>query len=440
MSVDQLDDFDLTTRRRALESLASSASFPPPAPILNLHAHTFYSYNYRGFSPSRFAYEAKSQGLEMGGIVEFDCLDGLDEFLAAARLLNLKGCVGVESRVFAPEFADREINSPGEPGISYHMGVGFTSTDVPAEAQAFLDAMRRTSAERNRGLLGRVNGHLDPVVLDYDADVLPLTPAGNATERHLCLAYARKAAERFTDSADLARFWADKLGVSPEDVTDLPEGRGITDLLRAKTMKRGGVGYVQPDTGSFPKMADMNRFTLQCGAIPTLAWLDGFSAGEQAIEELVDVGMASGVAAVNVIPDRNYTPGSPDDKLKNLEQFVALAERRGLPLIGGTEMNGPGQKFVDDFDSAELDPLRPVFRKGGRILYAHTVLQGAASLGYLSDWAAASFTDLAAKNDFFSELGGLLEPRAEERFREALAPEPAPAEILDHARQALAAG
>ena len=148
-----LDDFDLSTRSEALQSLAASESFPEAKPIVNLHAHTFYSYNYRGFSPSRFVYEAKREGLEMGGIVEFDCLDGLDEFLSACRLLNLKGCVGIESRVFVPEFADREINSPGEPGISYHMGMGFTSTDVPGEAQEFLDGMRNTSAERNRGLV-----------------------------------------------------------------------------------------------------------------------------------------------------------------------------------------------------------------------------------------------------------------------------------------------
>ena len=52
------------------------------------------------------------EGLEMGGIVDFDVLDGLEEFWDASRLLDLKGCVGIESRVFVPEFADREINSP----------------------------------------------------------------------------------------------------------------------------------------------------------------------------------------------------------------------------------------------------------------------------------------------------------------------------------------
>ena len=71
-----------------------------------------------GYSPSRFALEAKKAGLEMGGIVDFDVLDGLEEFWQASRLLDLKACVGIESRVFVPEFADRVINSPGEPGCS----------------------------------------------------------------------------------------------------------------------------------------------------------------------------------------------------------------------------------------------------------------------------------------------------------------------------------
>ena len=42
----------------------------------------------------------------------------------------------------------------------------------------------------------------------------------------------------------------------------LPEGRDLLNTIRSKTMKRGGVGYVQPDKGSFPLMADTNRFIL----------------------------------------------------------------------------------------------------------------------------------------------------------------------------------
>ena len=41
---------------------------------------------------------------------------------------DLKGCIGLESRVVCPRIFDRVINSPGEPGISYHMGTGFATT------------------------------------------------------------------------------------------------------------------------------------------------------------------------------------------------------------------------------------------------------------------------------------------------------------------------
>ena len=128
----------------------------------------------------------------MGGIVDFDVLDGLEEFWQASRLLDLKACVGIESRVFVPEFSDRVINSPGEPGISYHMGTGFTTTDIPTERQTFLDGMRQTSEQRNRAMVERVNAFLSPLELNYEQDVMPLVPKGNATERHLCLAYERR--------------------------------------------------------------------------------------------------------------------------------------------------------------------------------------------------------------------------------------------------------
>ena len=69
------------------------------------------------------------------------------------------------------------------------------------------------------------------------------------------------------------------------------------------------------------------------------------------------MGRSTGVAAFNIIPDRNYTPGQKDQKLENLNQVVKLTQDLGLPLLGGTEMNSPGQKFVDDFSSAELAPI-----------------------------------------------------------------------------------
>src|SRR5512135_1929641 len=170
----QLDSFNELERRQALLALwrqveAGEITLPTPGTDVNLHAHTFFSYNAYGYSPSKYAWLARKAGLRAAGIVEFDVLDGLEEFLEAGRVVGLKTCVSLESRVFVPEFATRVINSPGEPGISYHMGVGFTQ----AVQHPFLAEMRAAAAQRTRDMLGRVNAYMRPVELDYEKDVVP---------------------------------------------------------------------------------------------------------------------------------------------------------------------------------------------------------------------------------------------------------------------------
>jgi hypothetical protein len=168
---------------------------------------------------------------------------------------------------------------------------------------------------------------------------------------------------------------------------------------------------------------------LESGAIPTLMWLDGTTEGEKAIEELVEVAMSSGASAINIIPDRNHTPGVKDQKLRNLYDVVALAERHHFPIIVGTEMNAPGNKFVDAFDTAELKPLAPVFLKGAHIVYAHSALQRESGLGYLSAWAKRTFPFVKAKNEFFEKLGRELVPAMEDKLR-GLPPDVTPEQIL----------
>ncbi len=416
----QLDSFDTAERKAALASLlekvrAGEVSLPEPGRFTNLHCHTFFSYNAYGYSPTRFAWLARKAGLAVVGTVDFDVLDALDEFREACRLLGLKGCSGLETRVYVPEFATRVINSPGEPGISYHMGVGFPTSKIPASQRKFLKSLKETAQQRNRDLMQRVNKHLSPVELDYETDVLTLTPAGNATERHMCVAYARRAKATFGQSEKLAEFWSQKLGTDATKL-GLPEGRDLINTIRSKTMKRGGVGYVQPDSGSFPQMADTNRFILASGGMPVHTWLDGTSDGEHAMEELLNVAMSTGAVALNVIPDRNYTPGSQDQKVKNLYEVVELAKRRHLVLVAGTEMNSPGQKFVDDFNTAELAPLLPAFLTGSYIVYAHSVLQQRCKLGYTSAWADKHFGTAERKNAFFEEIGVTLKPQHEDRL------------------------
>ena len=432
---DRLDSFDADERKAALQGLlekvkAGQITLPPAGGDVNLHCHTFFSYNAYGYSPSRYAWLARKAGLAVAGIVDFDVLAGLAEFLQAGRLLNLKTIVGLETRVFVPEFADKVMNSPGEPGIVYYMGAGFSSSNLEGKAGEFQNRLFRTTQKRNRELMGRVNQYLSPVELDYDKDVLPLTPEGNATERHLCQGYARKAKEIYPDDFKLAGFWADKLGVSIESLAgSLPEAKELLNLIRAKTMKRGGVGYVAPDSGSFPLISEMNEFVLAADGIPTYTWLDGTNDGEKEIEKLLEVAMSSGCAAINIIPDRNYTEDIKDEKLANLYSVVELAEKLHLPVIVGTEMNSPGQKFVDSFDSKELSKLMPVFVKGAHIIYGHCVLQRQCRLGYTSQWAKDSFTSIAEKNNFFQQIGKNLQPN-QENFLSQFNTDTSPTEIL----------
>ncbi|HIJ66990.1 MAG TPA: hypothetical protein HPP87_00625 [Planctomycetes bacterium] len=424
----RLDSFDRNERNKALSVLCDRAKagevvFYEPGLAVNLHCHTFFSYNCYGYSPSKIAYLARKAGLAVAGIVDFDVLDGLDEFLEAGGMLGLKTCAGLETRVFVPEFADKVINSPGEPGIAYHIGLGFPSARLHGAQAKFSAGLRKTSRQRNIGLMKRVNDYLNPVQLDYEKDVLCLTPAGNATERHLCIAYARKAKALFGQGSELAGFWSEKLGVEvsgfkgPEDVV-------LLNTIRAKTMKLGGVGYVQPDRGAFPELEKMNEFILAAGGIPAVAWLDGTSEGEKDIERLLEVAMARGAAAISVVPDPGYTacvpyrrqaaPGLSGKKLENLRGVLEVAEKLHLPVVAGTEMNSPGQSFVDDFDSQELSPFLPVFLEGAYIVYAHSVLQRAAGLGYTSGWSRDNFEDAGEKNEFFREVGSLLEAQNEE--------------------------
>lgn len=412
----QLKDFDPDVRARALEELISLAEqglvpMEPEAKVANMHCHSFFSYNACGHSPTSLAWLARRRGFKLMGIVDFDVLDGVDEFLEACELVGVRGSAGLETRVFLPEFASGEINSPGEPGVLYHMGIGFTTGDVPGGVAGVLQDMRQRATERNRGMIERMNDHLQPVGVDYQEDVLPLTPGEIATERHMVIAYLRAAERQVSNPVE---FWADKLSIEPgilgEDPVSSPE---VRKLVRSRLMKRGGVGYVQPGADTFPTVDEFHRLIVGCDALPCAAWLDGTSEGEQVIGELLELLMGKGVVALNIVPDRNWNITDPEEKrvkLGNLYQVVELAQELALPLNVGTEMNSPGKKMIDDFDAPELTPVRGAFLDGAYFIYGHTVLQRVLGLGYRSEWAEAYLPSRRERNAFYGEIGRLVPP------------------------------
>jgi hypothetical protein len=412
----QLNNFDPGVRASALAELNALAqqgkiACAPEADVANMHCHTFFSFNAYGFSPSGLAWLARRRGYRVMGIVDFDVLDAVDEFLDACEAIGVRGSAGIETRTFIPEFATRETNSPGEPGIYYHMGIGFTSSRVPEDAADVLQHMQQLVSQRNQGIIRRVNAYLDPVTIDYERDVLPLTPGSNPTERHIVVAYVRAAERHMPDPAP---FWADRLGMSTDQATDMMRDPAMFQThLRSKLMKRGGVGYVPPTHEAFPTVAEVDRLTLACGALPCATWLDGLSAGEQAYEELLELLMAHGAAALNIVPDRNWNIADPDMrrlKVHKLHEVVRLAQRMALPLNIGTEMNAFGQKMVDDFDVPEIEPVRQAFLDGAHFIYGHTLLQRASGLGFQSEWACTHLPNRRDRNDFYTRLGYVVPP------------------------------
>ncbi|MFA5393307.1 MAG: hypothetical protein WC081_04465 [Candidatus Ratteibacteria bacterium] len=380
--IKQLDDFNPGIRKKALQELKALTDqgvvkTAPGRGWVNLHAHTFFSFNAYGFSPSRFLWEAFSLGLEMAGIVDFDVLDGLEETLRAAQILGIKAEVGIETRVFVKEYGKRVINSPGEPGIFYLMGTGFfRRPEKGSQAEITLNSLRERANSRNLLVIQKVNKYLNPVTVDYENDVLPLTPKGNATERHILSAYDRKATAVFPEIKKRTNFWSETLKLPAETVAEkLEKPQDFQELLRSKLMKGTGVGYVKPGPETFPSLEEVVETISAIKAIPTGTWLDGTNEAEKNPEELLSFMKKKGVGILNLIPERNYNLKDPAEKTvktANLKAVMTTARRLNIPVIAGTEMNKYGQPLVDNFDAPELQPYLEDFRKAGRLLWEHT--------------------------------------------------------------------
>ena len=406
-----LDSFSPETRAAALNALAAG-TFPEPGANFNMHCHSFFSYNADGWSPSRVAYECRARGLCAAALCDFDVLDGLEEFLAAGRLLALRTAVHLETRAYVPELASCDISSPGEPGVTYIMGCGFAREPEADTPQATtLAALRQGAQERNLALIARVNAALPAIAIDYARDVLPLTPKGVATERHIVRAYRVQAEKALADAVARAAFWAPLLACNETDYpaleATLPK---LEDRIRNALAKRGGIGYIQPDETTFPLADDFTRWVKACDAIPTIAWLDGTSDGEADADRLLDLMTAKGCAALNIIPDRNWNLKSPDEaatKQAKLAEIVAGCVARDLPINIGTEMNKGGLPFVDDLAGPVLSRYASVFVQGMQIMVGQSVLARYADAPYLGARAVAEFPDRAQRNAFYAAVGAL---------------------------------
>lgn len=193
-----LNNFNPSIRQDSLDELAhllKQGKIPtqPENNWINLHCHSFFSYNGYGMSPSGLVWMARKLGLNMVGLVDFDTLDGIDEFHQAGRCLTIKTVASLETRAYLPNYLESEINSPGEPGIAYQMISGLNTSNIDDPNDNFFSQDLLTkSHHRNNAIISRINKLLPEVMLDYESDVQILSPNNNPTERHICEVYRKK--------------------------------------------------------------------------------------------------------------------------------------------------------------------------------------------------------------------------------------------------------
>jgi len=409
--IKKLDSPDVNERLDAVKKLSENFSPEAKSDNVNMHVHTFYSFNANNWSPSRIAYEYAKRGIKYLGIIDFDVIDGKEEFFIAGDYLKIHTSVGIETRAFSNAMHDKEIDSPGEPGVSYIAAAGFAvDLDQYPEEKKKLDFFRDNARERNIALIKRINAHVPDIAVELDKDVIPLTPSGNATERHIIKAYIIESERKFTGEK-LVSFWMDILEKSKEEIVALIDDKPrMEDAVRSKFAKKGGYGYVQPSASTFPPVEDFFSWAKRCQAIPMESWLDGTSQGEKDPVALLERSGSMGAEALNIIPDRNWNIKDPDTrtkKVKNLHEIISAANRMDVPLNIGTEMNKKGQVFVDDLQGEVLKNFRNDFTRGAAIFTGHTMLTRFAGFSYTSEKANELFKSKKDKNDFFAAAGSL---------------------------------
>lgn len=404
---------------------------------VNVLARTFFSYSVDDSSPSRLAWEAVIRGLSVIGCADVDNLGALGEMQSVADAFGIRATVSLETTVQVQSYADTILNSPGQPGVLRALGVGFTRIpELDSDHGRLIASLPALARTRNIALVEKTNPMLAPAAIDYEADVIPLTPAGNATPEHIIAAYMKKAAAIFPDKDDLAVFWADVLGKSPTETGSLLATD--TEFICAFREKLLHPPQERVSPSSYPGVTEFFQAVRAAGAIPCLFWNDGCSEGEADPDRLLDNAANWGAKAVAVMPDGSWNIQDPVEKAKKLAALAALmaaAKRHNLPVLAGSPMSAPGQKFVDSFDAPELAAYFRDFTDSAFWLYGHATLERALGMGLQSDWARHTFDkDAAAANAFYLEAGKKAAPGKATRRRLASVchdTDPAPGDILD---------
>ena len=358
IDIEILNKLNAPTKAERLNNLAEvlkTTTFPTAVPeYINNHIHTTYSFS--PYSPTAAVYAARMEGLCTAGIIDHDSISGAEEFLEAAKMINMPVTIGMECRVSmdGTRLEGRRTNNPDQVGVSY-MTIQAVPHDKISTLTEFFRPYQAARHERNRQMIAKINDLLPGIELDYDKDVLPLSEAkedGGVTERHLMYALAKKLVAQVGKGEAMVKKLSDMgLTLSSKQVSqmlDLEYPFYEYDLLGI--LKSAFVPQIFIDaTDECPKLSDMVKLCNEIDAFLCYAYLgdvgDSVTGDKKAqkfeddyLEDVFECLKEEGVKSVTYMPTRN-TPAQ-------LERLRGLCEQYGMFQISGEDINSPRQSFV----------------------------------------------------------------------------------------------
>lgn len=352
-----LELLNAPTKEERLENLKKvlpQTQFPPMVDVyINNHIHTTYSFS--PYSPTAAVYAARMEGLCTAGIIDHDSISGAEEFLEAAKIIDMPVTIGMEARISmdGTRLEGRRTNNPDQEGVSY-MTIQSVPHDKIDRLTEFFRPYRQARHERNRKMVAKINELLS-LDMDYERDVLPLSMAheeGGVTERHLMYALAMRLMK--------------EVGRGEKMVSKLTEmGLTLSEKQKAQMMDMEYPFYAYdllgilkgafvpqifiPATDECPKLPDVVALCREVDAYLCYAYLgdvgDSVTGDKKAQkfedDYLEDVFLCleeEGVKSVTYMPTRN-TP-------TQLDRLRGLCRQYGMFEISGEDINTPRQSFV----------------------------------------------------------------------------------------------
>ena len=357
INIEILNKLNAPTKEERLDNLAEvlkTTTFPPMvSQYINNHIHTTYSFS--PYSPTAAVYAARMEGLCTAGIIDHDSISGAEEFLEAAKMVDMPVTIGMEARVSmdGTRMEGRRTNNPDQIGVSY-MTIQSVPHDKIDRLTEFFKPYQAARHARNRKMIERIND-LVGVSLDYDRDVLPLSMAhenGGVTERHLMYALAIELVKQVGKGKPMI----DKLTqmgmtLSEKQKTMLLDTEYAFYEYDVLGMLKGTfVPQIFIDaTDECPKLSEMVKICSEIDAYLCYAYLgdvgDSVTGDKKAqkfeddyLDEVFECLKEEGVKAITYMPTRN-TP-------EQLARLRGLCDQYGMFQISGEDINSPRQSFV----------------------------------------------------------------------------------------------